>query len=510
MSKKKEVNVEVEEVLSELYSFVFFVDGSSQPNPGYGGYGYFGYSLKEAKRPRSVNYPVKPGYQFSRSGIVPRGENEDRPYEVVDILEKVYSFNSDYVTNNIAELEGVLAVMNEIISNYPTETKELIIYTDSSYVVRGCNEFLKGWIKRNWKNVKGEDIANMSSWKNLLVAKETLESLNITLDLKWVKGHDSSVGNNIVDMYAVIGTNAAREQYLDGYHHDTDELFDHVPFKKTTPVSDFRKEVDYRPFIYNYKAMLFSANYEDDNDIAMVVSPEDEVTLGTRSYKEAYALLKGSVPKEINHIKATYRGEKHSYNSMVILHLNRIRQDKILMRIIDTVGFKPLLSKRSLNGEKTYLLEGQPFVEYLNHRFPFKLELNETFQVVHDVIGETDKLIEEKHMVDITNHFMEDGKLSLKFQDKVIDLENTFTLEDHEFITKPLLTIGSDTPPYAVFKEIGDDIEKVYAYPELQACGNLATMVLVIHYKTPDGTSSLSQTNFLGKYLIRRTTPLVA
>lgn len=505
MAKNKKETVE--ETLSDLLSFVFFVDGSSQPNPGYGGYGYFGYSLKEAKRPKSINYPVKNGYQFTRSGIVLRGDNEDRPYEVVDIYEKIYSFNSDYVTNNIAELEGVISVIDEVINTHPEDTKEIIIYTDSAYVVRGSNDFMRNWIKNNWVNSKGAPVANVECWKKLQEKKMKLEELGITLSLNWVKGHDDSIGNNIVDMYAVIGTNVAREQYLDGYHHDSDDLFNFIPYKKTTPVSQFRKEIDYRPYIYNYKAMFFPVRYEEDSHIALVVSPESETTLGTRSYNEAYAIISGDIPKEIVHIKDEFRQEKHSYNSLAILHLSRVKEDKILMRIIEAVGFSPLISKRTptVHGEKSYFMDGLPFIEYCSNKYPFKVELNQTFEAIIRTLEDSPELIELGSMIDITDLFKTDGKASLTFQDKSFDLGERLVVPEHDLVTKPIIFIGSDTPPYAVFKEIGDRIESVHVYPETDACGNLATLVFVITYKGDDGQlCTVAQTNFLGKFLIRR------
>jgi len=52
------------------------------------------------------------------------------------------------------------------------------LFTDSNYVVRGVNEWLADWLKRGWKNARGEQVANLDLWQQL---KALLEQHTVTL-----------------------------------------------------------------------------------------------------------------------------------------------------------------------------------------------------------------------------------------------------------------------------------------------------------------------------------------
>lgn len=52
------------------------------------------------------------------------------------------------------------------------------LFSDSNYVVRGVNEWLADWMKRGWKNARGEQVANLDLWQQL---KALLEQHTVTL-----------------------------------------------------------------------------------------------------------------------------------------------------------------------------------------------------------------------------------------------------------------------------------------------------------------------------------------
>lgn len=66
------------------------------------------------------------------------------------------------------------------------------MYTDSQYVQRGMLEWIDGWIKKNWKNVKNPEL-----WQELhsLSQKHTIE-------WKWVRGHSGDFYNERADTLA--------------------------------------------------------------------------------------------------------------------------------------------------------------------------------------------------------------------------------------------------------------------------------------------------------------------
>lgn len=99
-------------------------------------------------------------------------------------------------TNNRMELTAAI----EGIAFCPNEAK-LVLWTDSNYVKRGITEWIEGWKKKNWKDVKNPDL-----WKKL---DQTCQGREI--EWNWIKGHAGHAGNEMADQLANLGT----QQILD-------------------------------------------------------------------------------------------------------------------------------------------------------------------------------------------------------------------------------------------------------------------------------------------------------
>lgn len=97
-------------------------------------------------------------------------------------------------TNNRMELtaaiEGILAC---------DINAELTIYTDSTYVQKGITEWIIGWKKKNWKDVKNPDL-----WKKLDHACQGRQ-----IAWHWIKGHAGHEGNERADQLANLGADQA-------------------------------------------------------------------------------------------------------------------------------------------------------------------------------------------------------------------------------------------------------------------------------------------------------------
>ncbi|MBU0720724.1 ribonuclease HI [bacterium] len=131
-----------------MKKITLFSDGSSLGNPGPGGYGTI---LKFGSK------------------------------------EKIISGSDEHTTNNRMELLGVIEGLRAL-----KEPCDVDIISDSSYVVKGINEWLAGWIKRDFKKVKNPDLWNMY----LDVSKEH------KVHAIWVRGHDGHVENERCDKIA--------------------------------------------------------------------------------------------------------------------------------------------------------------------------------------------------------------------------------------------------------------------------------------------------------------------
>ena len=106
-------------------------------------------------------------------------------------------------TNNRMELtaatEGILAC--------PMHAK-LIIWTDSNYVKQGITEWIHGWKKKNWKDVKNPDL-----WQKLDAACKGRE-----IEWHWIKGHAGHAGNEMADALANLGVDLVLKEGQSARH----------------------------------------------------------------------------------------------------------------------------------------------------------------------------------------------------------------------------------------------------------------------------------------------------
>ena len=131
-----------------MKKITLFSDGSALGNPGPGGYGV----------------------------ILRYGKNEK---EIVG--------SELHTTNNRMELLGVIEGLRAL-----NEKCEVTIISDSSYVIKGINEWLSNWIKKDFKKVKNPDL-----WKEYIKVSQGHK-----IDAIWVRGHDGHIENERCDKLA--------------------------------------------------------------------------------------------------------------------------------------------------------------------------------------------------------------------------------------------------------------------------------------------------------------------
>ena len=125
-----------------------YSDGSSLGNPGPGGYG----GILEFKGKR-----------------------------------KEYCGGEIHTTNNRMELQGVISGL-ELLK----EPCDVEVISDSSYVVKAINEWLSGWVRKNFKKVKNVDL-----WEAYLEAAAPHK-----VHATWVRGHNGHPENERCDELA--------------------------------------------------------------------------------------------------------------------------------------------------------------------------------------------------------------------------------------------------------------------------------------------------------------------
>ena len=107
-----------------------------------------------------------------------------------------------HTTNQRMEVMAVIEALRE----HPDGAVEIV--SDSSYVVKCFQDrWYEGWKRRNWKNSKGQPVANRDLWEELIPL--VLES-GRQVTFSWVKGHSGDVMNDYVDQLATAAADSQR------------------------------------------------------------------------------------------------------------------------------------------------------------------------------------------------------------------------------------------------------------------------------------------------------------
>ena len=130
-----------------------FTDGACRGNPGPGGYG---------------------------SIIRIKGKTEE------------FRGSAEKTTNNIMELTAAIVALNQL-----KEPCEVVLTSDSQYLVKGMTEWIDGWIRKGWINSSKQPVKNKELWVEL-------DRLNRRHRISWVwiRGHSGHVENERCDRLA--------------------------------------------------------------------------------------------------------------------------------------------------------------------------------------------------------------------------------------------------------------------------------------------------------------------
>lgn len=108
-------------------------------------------------------------------------------------------------TNNRMELMAVIEALNHAASM----NDDVQIYTDSSYVQKGIQEWIHNWKKNGWRSSNKKPVKNQDLWQKL----DTLNS-SLKVDWFWVKGHAGHPGNERADFLANEGVKKIQQGIL--------------------------------------------------------------------------------------------------------------------------------------------------------------------------------------------------------------------------------------------------------------------------------------------------------
>lgn len=105
---------------------------------------------------------------------------------------KELSGGAKETTNNRMEMSAAIEALRQL-----TRPCQVIITTDSQYLVKGMTEWITGWQRKGWRNSKKEPVLNKDLWEQLLVLTNSH-----SVQWKWVKGHAGHAENERCDQLA--------------------------------------------------------------------------------------------------------------------------------------------------------------------------------------------------------------------------------------------------------------------------------------------------------------------
>ncbi|AHK15788.1 ribonuclease HI [Thalassolituus oleivorans] len=104
-------------------------------------------------------------------------------------------------TNNRMELMAVIEGLKAL-----SRSCEVILTTDSKYVMQGINDWLTGWKRNGWKTAAKKPVKNQDLWQAL-----DEQCTRHKIEWRWVKGHTGHAENERADELANRGVEGVKQ-----------------------------------------------------------------------------------------------------------------------------------------------------------------------------------------------------------------------------------------------------------------------------------------------------------
>src|SRR5690606_32516555 len=120
--------------------------------------------------------------------------------------QRVLQGSATDTTVNAMELTAV----SEALKALKQAGSSVQLFADSNYVVRGVNEWLSDWLKRGWKNARGEQVANLDLWRQLQALLE-----QHTVMLTWIPRGQNAQADELAQSARLMQASEATQKPLD-------------------------------------------------------------------------------------------------------------------------------------------------------------------------------------------------------------------------------------------------------------------------------------------------------
>ena len=95
-------------------------------------------------------------------------------------------------TNNRMELTAAIEALASL-----KRPCQVVLTTDSQYLMKGMTEWINGWVRKGWVNSKKDPVLNRDLWERLLELSKIHH-----IEWRWVRGHNGHPENERCDELA--------------------------------------------------------------------------------------------------------------------------------------------------------------------------------------------------------------------------------------------------------------------------------------------------------------------
>ncbi|MBC7371101.1 MAG: ribonuclease HI [Bdellovibrionaceae bacterium] len=151
-------------------------------------------------------------------------------------------------TNNRMEMSGVRGALASLART----PGPVIIYTDSTYVIRGITQWVWGWKKNSWKTSEGKEVSNKDIWQDLFDLVQARGKGTIAWN--YVRGHMGTPGNERCDEIAVAFSKGRGWRFFNGTLAEYD--IDILSLPESEGLPEMRPKTEAKPAAFSYLSSI--------------------------------------------------------------------------------------------------------------------------------------------------------------------------------------------------------------------------------------------------------------
>lgn len=113
-----------------------------------------------------------------------------------DKIDVCFARTKSRTTSNQMELLAFISALQYIKK---VGVKNIDVYSDSEYVVKGYTSWKAKWQRNGWVTTGGNAISNQPLWNTIIKLEDELIGSNLDPNVQWVRGHANNKYNNFID-----------------------------------------------------------------------------------------------------------------------------------------------------------------------------------------------------------------------------------------------------------------------------------------------------------------------